>query len=609
MANSYKDIIITTNIGSTSDDPKIEFRGGDTSTNTNISLKTYPTSNGTLSFEGSAGQLFSITNDLSGTIFSVNDISGIPSIEVLDTGTVKIAQYSGNVGIGTSTPTYKLDVAGTANTGALTVSSLNITGAAANQIFYEAPSGITGFIAAPTQNNTFLNYTTAAGFTWQLASGASVGTANVSTYQTVTNATTGTWYPALYNGTSGDRQVNANNALSFNAATGALNIRGSLGISEVGGSGSRLLISSSGSGAVINQNDNSNIVLQTSGVTRLTIAHSSGDLTSTGNITASSGTITASSFSGAGTGLTGTAASLTAGNATLAADVAGGSANQVLYQTGAGSTSYITAPSTNNTFLNYTTGGGFTWQPVITSAGGTFTGSVTINGDLNVSGNTTFTGNTSYINVTNLEVNDPIIYLGANNYTSDLVSIGFVGNYFNGANNLHTGLFRQHASNNYYLFTGVRDELDNVNVISTSANGFMYATLYANINSPSIVATTFSGSTITGSTITLDSLYLLDTNSFTTSSTAQVSVDSFASATYRSAKYQAQIRSGTSYHVIELLLVHDGTTVYLSQYGEIFTGVSLGTFDATITSGTLNLLFTPTNAITTIKVAKNLITV
>ena len=64
----------------------------------------------------------------------------------------------------------------------------------------------------------------------------------------------------------------------------------------------------------------------------------------------------------------------------------------------------------------------------IPSSGGTFSGSVTITGDLNVTGNTTFTGNTSYINVNNLRVSDPVIYLGANNYSSDLVSIGFVSN-------------------------------------------------------------------------------------------------------------------------------------------------------------------------------------
>ena len=57
---------------------------------------------GTLSFEGTVGQLFSITNSMTGTIFSVNDISGIPSIEVLDTGLVKIAQYAGFVAYGTS---------------------------------------------------------------------------------------------------------------------------------------------------------------------------------------------------------------------------------------------------------------------------------------------------------------------------------------------------------------------------------------------------------------------------------------------------------------------------------------------------------------------------
>ena len=50
--------------------------------------------NGTLSFEGSAGQLFSITNQLSsGSIFSVNDISGIPSIDVDADGTIQLAPF------------------------------------------------------------------------------------------------------------------------------------------------------------------------------------------------------------------------------------------------------------------------------------------------------------------------------------------------------------------------------------------------------------------------------------------------------------------------------------------------------------------------------------
>ena len=86
MANSDKNIVITPNISSTTDYAKIVFSGADSSTSAqNITLRAYPTNGGTLSFEGSAGQLMSIANTMSGTIFSANDVSGIPSIEVLDT--------------------------------------------------------------------------------------------------------------------------------------------------------------------------------------------------------------------------------------------------------------------------------------------------------------------------------------------------------------------------------------------------------------------------------------------------------------------------------------------------------------------------------------------
>lgn len=100
MANTDKNIVITPNIGSASD-PQIVFSGADASTGAqNITLKVYPTNSGTLSIEGSAGQLFSVTNSLTGTLFAVNDISGIPSVEVLDTGIVKLAQYNGAVVVG-----------------------------------------------------------------------------------------------------------------------------------------------------------------------------------------------------------------------------------------------------------------------------------------------------------------------------------------------------------------------------------------------------------------------------------------------------------------------------------------------------------------------------
>ena len=96
MANSDKNILITPNVGAaTGTLPTILFRGAD-----NVPITMRVLDNGTLSYEGTAGQLFSISDGLTGTIFSVNDISGIPSIEVLDTGLIKLNQYNGQTVVG-----------------------------------------------------------------------------------------------------------------------------------------------------------------------------------------------------------------------------------------------------------------------------------------------------------------------------------------------------------------------------------------------------------------------------------------------------------------------------------------------------------------------------
>ena len=108
---------------------------------------------------------------------------------------------------------------------------------------------------------------------------------------------------------------------------------------------------------------------------------------------------------------------------------------------------------------------------------------------------------------------------------------------------------------------------------------------------------------------TLNTSAYLTSTVYTTSSISQVTIDSFQTTTYRSAKYEIQVTSGSSYHVIELRVVHDGTNPLLAQYGEIFTGSSLGTFDVSITAGNLNLLFTPTNSATTVKLIRTNIVV
>ena len=78
--------------------------------------------------QGSQGQLFSVTNDLSGSIFAVSDISGVPIFDVNSSG---VSYFDGNVGIGTTTPDSNLDVKGPSATpadGNQTLSITNSTG-------------------------------------------------------------------------------------------------------------------------------------------------------------------------------------------------------------------------------------------------------------------------------------------------------------------------------------------------------------------------------------------------------------------------------------------------------------------------------------------------
>ena len=101
MADSFKNIVITPNIANSAD-PKIVFNGANATVNATVTMYVYPAANGTVSFEGSAGQLFSITNDLSNSIFSVADVSGIPAMEAFANGQNRIAPVYGNVSIGSN---------------------------------------------------------------------------------------------------------------------------------------------------------------------------------------------------------------------------------------------------------------------------------------------------------------------------------------------------------------------------------------------------------------------------------------------------------------------------------------------------------------------------
>jgi len=107
MAVSDKNILITPNIsGILGNQPSVVFTGADSSIGDSaaITATANPENSGTLNFSASEGQLFSISNNLTdGDIFTVNDVSGIPSLAIGADGIVKIAEYSGRILLGGAT--------------------------------------------------------------------------------------------------------------------------------------------------------------------------------------------------------------------------------------------------------------------------------------------------------------------------------------------------------------------------------------------------------------------------------------------------------------------------------------------------------------------------
>ena len=93
----------------------------------------------------------------------------------------------------------------------------------------------------------------------------------------------------------------------------------------------------------------------------------------------------------------------------------------------------------------------------------------------------------------------------------------------------------------------------------------------------------------------------------TTTTTSASNIDTFVAATFRSAQYQIQITQGSNYHVTTLNVLHDGSSVYLNEFGTIRTSASLATFDADIDSGNVRVRATPTTDSSTVfKLTKTL---
>ena len=119
------------------------------------------------------------------------------------------------------------------------------------------------------------------------------------------------------------------------------------------------------------------------------------------------------------------------------------------------------------------------------------------------------------------------------------------------------------------------------------------------------IATARSGLEIGAGSIT--TIIKLDAATATTTTTSESNIDTFDASIFRSAQYQIQITRGSLYHVTTLNVLHDGTDVYMAEFGTIRTGTALATFDADISSGSVRVRATPAFSSSTVfKISKTL---
>ena len=133
----------------------------------------------------------------------------------------------------------------------------------------------------------------------------------------------------------------------------------------------------------------------------------------------------------------------------------------------------------------------------------------------------------------------------------------------------------------------------NVSVFQNSTKLNVSSTLIESNGRLTINATEYKVNTIT-----------LSANSGATSLVAQTVVDLLPISEYRTVKYLVQIKSGANYQATEILLLHNGTTVHMTEYATVTTGSYLGGFSSDINSGQMRLLFDPVFAVNTLNISR-----
>lgn len=94
---------------------------------------------------------------------------------------------------------------------------------------------------------------------------------------------------------------------------------------------------------------------------------------------------------------------------------------------------------------------------------------------------------------------------------------------------------------------------------------------------------------------------------FTASSTSQVSILNFDTDDFGGAEVVIVATDGTSRHITKLLITHDGSTAIATEFGVVYTGSELATYDVSVNGSDFDLLATSVSGSTVYKIVATLI--
>ena len=350
---------------------------------------------------------------------------------------------------------------------------------------------------------------------------------------------------------------------------------------------------------------------------------------------------------------TGNAATATlATNAITASNLADGSTYQIPFQTSGGTTAFIAAPTVADTFLIWD-GSAFEWsdagnvpvvtgtpnQIVVSNSNGTV--ALSLPQDIGITSapilvGTNFTAipNEALLNNSVTVGTTSVLLGGVTTVLAGLdliVATDLVGTLIGNAASataLSAGSVNQipvqmdvgntafitapTISNTFLEWNGLAFEWTEIVVVPPTIQGTTNQIVVSTVDSDTTISlpSDITGlNSISAENVITPAVQLTDggitTVIYTTQNTvAWQVVDSIDTDIIRVVKYLGHISSESGYQACEILILQDGTNVWIDVYSDINTSGSLGTFDAMFVGSSLNLIFSPVNPVNTIKLIR-----